>query len=203
MGHAETSVIDQNPRRKFLQVVGLTGAVVAAAGLSSPAFAAKEPNQPEADSGHDYTMPDPNAKTERDFRMGVIGPAVLSRMTSEIAVDKATNPMAKEFANFELREAIGVLTVLKTLKTPMPPMDDKSKATLEKIKSAEGNEFDKAYIQAQLENHEFLRDLANVYLKNSAGATSVPEMHGRNYATLTLGVFKEHVVHTKEILKQL
>ena len=161
------------------------------------------PNQPEADNGHDYTMPDPNAKTEKDFRMGVIGPATLSKATSEIAVDKAVNAQAKEFANFELREAIGVLTVLKALKTPVPPMDAKAKETLEKIKSAEGVDFDKAYIQAQLENHEFLRDLATVYLKNSAHATSMAEMHGRNYATLTLGAFKEHVVLCKDVLKQL
>src|SRR3978361_461454 len=98
-----------------------------------------------------------------------MGPAMLSLLTSEIAVDKATNAMAKEFANFELREAIGVTTVLKQLNTPVPPMDANSTAILQKIKSTPmGNDFDKAYIQAQLATHEFLRDLADVYLKNSA-----------------------------------
>ena len=194
---------DTSPRRTFLTRVAIAGLGTAALGLGVSAEAATKPQQPEADTGHDYPMPAPHAKTEKQFRMGVIGPATLSHMVSEIAVDRATNPAAKEFANFELREAIGVLTVLKSLGTPTPPMDANAKATLAKIKAAQGAEFDKAYIAAQLANHEFLRDLADGYLKNSAGHTSLAEMHGRNLATLALGTFKEHVVHTKNILKEL
>lgn len=196
-------------RRAFL--TGLAAAGVGATVLATGAWggvesaqAATAPKQPEADTGHNYPMAPPHAKTEGQFRMGVIGPATLSLITSQIAVDKATHPMAKEFANFELREAIGVTTVLKELKTPVPPMDAKARATLQKIKSApQGAAFDKAYITAQLANHEFLRDLAETYLANSAGHTSMPEMHGRHLAMLALATFKEHVVHTKQILHML
>lgn len=190
-------------RRGLLTGAAVAGLGVAAMGLAQIAQASDTPKQPEADTGHDYPMPAPHAKTEKDFRMGVIGPATLSHLTSMIAVDRATDPAAKEFANFELREAIGVLAVLKDMGTPTPPMDATAKATLAKIKAAQGAAFDKAYITAQLANHEFLRDLADGYLKNSAGHTSMAEKHGRHMATLTLGVFKEHVVHTKNILKTL
>ena len=189
-------------RRTLLSRVALAGAGLAALRvLPSNAQAAMMPKQPEADTGHNYPMMMPNAKTEKQFRMGVIGPAMLSLVTSQIAVDKATSPAAMEFANFELREAIGVLEVLKSLKTPAPPMNATAKATLAKIKNTpKGAEFDKVYMTAQLANHEFLRDLANSYLANSKGHTSMAEMHGRHLATLTLGVFKEHVVHCKHFL---
>lgn len=44
--------------------------------------------------------------------MGVIGSATLSLMTSEIAVNKATNKQAKEFANFELLDTLKKLNRL-------------------------------------------------------------------------------------------
>lgn len=194
---------DSVSRRALLTNAAATGLGIAVLGIAQVAQASDTPKQPEADTGHDYPMPAPHAMTEKDFRMGVIGPATLSHLTSMIAVDRATDPAAKEFANFELREAIGVLAVLKDMGTPTPPMDAKSKATLAKIKAAQGAEFDKAYIAAQLANHEFLRDLADGYIKNSAGHTSMAEKHGRHMAILTLGTFKEHVVHTKNILKSL
>ena len=50
--------------------------------------------------------------------MGVIGPAMLSLVTSQLAVDKG-EPTRKprSVANFELREAIAVTGVLKDLHT--------------------------------------------------------------------------------------
>ena len=191
-------------RRAFLTRVAVAGLGVAALGLVKPSEveAATQPKQPEADTGHNYPMAKPTARTEAQFRKGVMGPAMLSLLTSQIAVDKATNAQVLEFANFELREAIGVTTVLKEMKTPVPPMDAAAKATLQKIKSTpKGAEFDKAYAAAQLANHEFLRDLAEVYLKNSAGHTSMAEMHARHLAIITLGTFKEHVVHTKHLVQ--
>lgn len=142
---------------------------------------------------------------EKEFRLGVIGPAMLSLVTSEMAVDKATNANTKEFAGFELTEAQAVTKVLKELGTPVPEMDTKAKATLDKIKAAEqGEAFDKAYIMAQLENHEFLRDHAADYLKNASSSTNnMAEQQGQHLATLALATFKEHVLITTRISKEL
>lgn len=141
--------------------------------------------------------------TEKDFRNGVIGPAELSRVTSELGVEKATNKNAHEFAGFELTEAIAVTTVLKDLGTTVPGMTEKAKATLAKIKAAaKGPDFDKAYISAQLENHVFLRDLAQRYLAAST-ANTPEESQGRHLATLSLAVFKEHVAITQRIMAEL
>ena len=153
----------------------------------------------------DASNPKAKPKNEKEFRMGVIGPAELSLVTSQIAVERATQADAKEFAGFELEEAKAVTAVLKDLETPVPEMDPKSKATLEKIKAVpKGAAFDRAYIAAQLENHEHLRDWAEAYLSNSAPPKSdMAEGQGRHLATLALATFKEHVAITKRITKEL
>ena len=188
----------QQPRRNFIKKTFLgTFAVGTGISILTPSmqsFATFE------DDGEDNA----NAKNEKEFRMGVIGPAELSLATSKIATAKASQKNAKEFAGFELTEAIAVTSVLKDLGTPVPPMDAKAKATLEKIKNTpSGKEFDKIYIKAQLENHEFLRDLAQDYLSNSKDKTTAAESQGRHLATLALATFKEHVAITQRILTEL
>lgn len=180
-------------RRIFLTRVAVAGLGVTAIGLAASAEAFSTTGQSKT------------AANEMQFRMGVIGPAQLSLVTSQIAVDKARQANAKEFAGFELTEAISVTTVLKMLRTPMPAMDAKAQATLEKIRTApQGAAFDRAYITAQHENHVFLRDLAESYLKNSSPNTTDPaEMHGQHLATLALATFKEHVAITARIMREL
>ena len=142
---------------------------------------------------------------EELFRLGVIGPAELSYATSKLAVEKATKADVKEFAGFEMTEAIAVTKVLKELKTPVPAPDAKAKATLEKLNAAEkGAAFDEAYITAQLENHEFLRDHAADYLERTVGSKdSAAELQTQHLATLALATFKEHVAITTRISGEL
>lgn len=182
----------------------LTGA--AAALIAVPAMAM---GQRRKGMGADpAAMPMPNVsgtRTSQQFAMGVIGPAQLSLVTSQIAVDRARKADAREFAGFELTEAIAVTTVLKQMGTAVPPMDAKARATLEKIRgAAAGAAFDRAYIDAQYENHVFLRDLATAYLANSASNPSdMAEIHGRHLATLALATFKEHTMITQRIAREL
>ena len=199
MNNRDQTLTDTSSRRAFLTRLAVAGLGAAAVGLAASAQAAAEPHQPAADTGHDYPMPAPHAMTAKQFYRGVIPIAVLSRAASGLAVDKATDPATKEFANFELREAIAVLAVLQEMGTPTPPMDAQAKATLATLQSSQGAAFDKAYITAQLGAHEFLRDLSETYLKNSQGKGGMEEAHGRHLSTLALSTFKEHVVHCKNI----
>ena len=186
----------QQPRRIFIKKT-LLSTIAVGAGIS-----VLTPNMQSFATFSDEDVP--NAKNEREIRMGVIGPAELSLATSKIATEKASQKNAKEFAGFELTEAIAVTSVLKDLGTSVPPMDTKAKAVLEKIKNTpSGNEFDKIYIKAQLENHKFLRDLAQNYLKKSKDKTTAAESQGKHLATLALATFKEHVAITQRILEEL
>lgn len=181
----------------------LTGA--AAALVTVPAMAMAQRHGRMMNDPAAMPMPDVSGtRTNRQFSMGVIGPAMLSLATSQIAVDRARKADAREFAGFELTEAIAVTTVLKQLGTPVPPMDAKAQATLDKIRSAApGAAFDRAYIDAQYENHVFLRDLATAYLGNSPlNPNDMAEMHGRHLATLALATFKEHTMITQRIARE-
>ncbi|GGR16211.1 MULTISPECIES: DUF4142 domain-containing protein [Deinococcus] len=186
--NAELSA-ETNDRRVFLSKLTAAGLGVGLLGLGSTVGAAS------------MKM----GLTEKDFRMGVVGPATLSRIVSQLAVLRATQADTREFARFELREAIAVTTVLQELKTPTPPMDAKAKATLAKIRSAApGREFDVAYITAQHDNHIFLMNLATAYLKNTTPSEpTFAEQQGRHLATLALNQFTEHVELTARILSEL
>lgn len=175
--------------------------------MSATAFvppASDGTRQPEADNGHDYSMPTPNAKTGQDFCLGVIGPATLSAAASRLAVDKATDPAIRQFANFELREAVAVVAILENLNGPAPTLDASAQGFLEKLRTTPaGADFDRAYMTAELANHEFLRDLADSYLKNSAGNADAGETHARHLAALAMTAFKEHVVLSKNIVQTM
>jgi putative membrane protein len=188
-------------RRAFLKVATAAGLGLAGVALSSSTSFAQDSPTLGTDPGAQMMNPS-NAK---EFAMAVIGRAELSLATSKIAVDRATKADAKEFAGFELIEAIAVTTVLKDLGTPVPAMTAKAKATLEKITNASaGPEFDKAYIQAQYDNHVELRDLTAAYLGHPAPSKSnMAEGQGRHLGTLSLAVFKEHVMITHRILGEL
>jgi len=58
--------------------------------------------------------------TEENFRNGVMPRAQLSIQASQLAVEKATQSNAKEFAGFELEEAIAVVKVLTDAGTMAP-----------------------------------------------------------------------------------
>lgn len=157
--------------------------------------------QSEADSGHDYPMPTPTAATAEQFYAGVIGPATLSVAASRLAVGKATDAETRQFANFELREAIAVTAVLDSLKVAAPPISAGGQGLLDKLKmTPAGTDFDRTYITAELANHELLHDLAENYLKSAIGPARTEELYGRYVATIVLTAFKEHVVLSKNIV---
>ena len=136
---------------------------------------------------------------EAKFREGVMPRAQLSILASQMAVDKTTQKNAKEFAGFELEEAIAVVNVLKDAGTPTQELSADGKALLEKLNTATGNEFDRLYMLAQLTNHEFLRDLAKEYLSTAADKSSAAETETRHLATIALFAFNEHVALSKRI----
>lgn len=136
---------------------------------------------------------------EESFRTGIMPRAQLSIRASQLAVDKATQKNAKEFAGFELEEAIAVVKVLTDMGTAVAPENEEGNAFIEKLKAASGNEFDRLYMEAELTNHEFLRDLAKSYLGNGVERTTAAEKEAQHLATLTLFAFNEHVALCKRI----
>ncbi len=130
----------KEPRRDFIKKSVTLAAGLSAASALLPTLTAKAEDAPNVTG---------TALNEEAFRKGVMPRAQLSILASQLAVDKATQKNAKEFAGFELMEAIAVVKVLKDVNTPVSSPSEEGKALIEKLKSASGKEFDELYMHAQ------------------------------------------------------
>ncbi|MBO9727106.1 MAG: DUF4142 domain-containing protein [Chitinophaga sp.] len=140
--------------------------------------------------------------TPKEFREGIMPRAQLSKGACEIALLKATNKSVRQFVEWELMEAKTVIKVLEDAGTTVLPLAPKAIDFLDKLKSLSGNDFDKEFMQAQLSNHEFLRDLAanfiNGYDKQTTGKQEIGHL-----SNLALFAFTEHVGLSKNIIATL
>ena len=173
--------------------------------LTSPAFAADKNHDAKSGKVAQETSAKEvdltSAKNEAEYRTHLMGLGGMSLMASEMADDKADNDMVKKFAAFEVDEQKAVGEVLKEMKTPKPAMPAKDQATLDQLKSLDGADFDKAYVQASLDTHEKLKDLTENYL--STKASSPAEQHAHHLAMVTLPTIKQHIAQAKETLDML
>lgn len=138
---------------------------------------------------------------ETQFRNGVMPRAQLSKAACEIAIQKTKNPDILQFAEWELMEATTVVQVLKDLNTAAPAISPDAKAFLAKLESMTEAEFNAEYIQAELSNHEYLRDLAQEYIDGAEDHTEEQEIW--HVANLALFAFTEHVGLCKKLKSQL
>ncbi len=82
--------------------------------------------------------------------------------TSQIAAEKATDPMVKEFANLEVGEQQAIASILASTEAgkapPELPAEDAAK--IEELNGMEaGPEFDAAYVQGQVDGHNRLLEI--------------------------------------------
>ena len=82
--------------------------------------------------------------------------------SSEIAAEKATDPMVKEFATLEVAEQKTIASILSATeagKTP-PEIPPEEQAKIDELNGTEaGDAFDTAYIAAQIEGHTKLLEV--------------------------------------------
>ncbi len=141
--------------------------------------------------------------TELEFRNGVFPRAQLSLLACQLAVAKATNKNVKEFAGFELMEATAVIDVLKEVGTVVPAVNAASQAFLSELESLEGIAFDRTFMKAEQENHEWLRDLAHDFLNSQPDSGSAADAEVRRLAKVAHYAFTEHVAMSKNINAEL
>jgi putative membrane protein len=149
--------------------------------------------------------PAPSASTDAQHKhiMDTMAVGSLSLLLSRIAQTKATHPLLKQFAQFEVAEQETVADVLKAIQTNAAPkgtiqaptdtelmqnLDDAGKASVEKLRALRaGSEFDRDYIRYQVEGHRKLLDIQEVYLK------APDNLDQTNVAKLARGMIKEHL----------
>lgn len=150
------------------------------------------------------TASNTTASNAVEFCQGVMPRAELSLAMSQIAKERARQANTIEFVGLELEEADTVISLLKGLGISPITLDARAEEALQKIENASpGAEFDRAYMTAQLINHEGLYLLADNYLNTSVDARDDAEMQGRRLATLARFAFKEHVVLCTRISHEL
>jgi len=129
----------------------------------------------------------------------------LSLATSRLAFEMARADMVKMFAKFEVAEQETIADILKSmemdkaegaLKVPTEAevdamLDPAAKQALAKLKGTKGEEFDKAYVAAQLDGHEKLLAIQQDYLKVGQNREYL------SFAKLARGMINEHIDHLK------
>ncbi|MDO1583035.1 DUF4142 domain-containing protein [Rhizobium oryzicola] len=135
----------------------------------------------------------------------------LSLATSRIATSKASDPMVKEFAKWEVAEQETIADILTSAETGKaegalnPPtereteanLDAAGRTSLQKLQGLSGADFDKTYIAAQLDGHRQLLAIQEDYLKI-----------GKNRAQLSItklarGQIREHIDHLEMLRSKL
>ena len=182
-------------RRQMLASVAAAsaGLIVASSFGSSSAFAATQ-DMGEAEMMH--------AK-----ETGMAGS--LSLAASRIAVDKAANEWVKKFAQFEVAEQETIADILMSMKADpsaaegalKKPSDAEVEAKiapsdkdmLTKLSGLSGAEFDKMYVQGQLDGHKKLLAIQEDYLKVGKNREHL------SVAKLARGQIKEHISHLEDL----
>jgi putative membrane protein len=134
-------------RRTALVTLAAAGAGAAALAMSRPTLAQTTPT--ESGDQSDYV--------NKTMTVGT-----LALRTSQIAADKAQNPMVKTFAGLEVGEQTAIATVLSSTqagKTP-PALSEDLAGKIESLNAMQaGADFDKAYIDGQIDGHRQLLDI--------------------------------------------
>jgi len=136
----------------------------------------------------------------------------LSLASSRVAVEKASDPLVKEFAKWEVAEQETMADILKSMELDgkaegalKPPsqdeveamLDSEGKASLEKLKAVNGAEFDRAFVMAQLDGHQKLLTIQEDYLKVGQNREHL------SVTKLARGQIKEHIDHLEMLKSKL
>jgi putative membrane protein len=108
------------------------------------------------------TTPSEGAGDQSDYVTQTLMTGSVALQTSQVAVEKATDPMVKEFAQLEVGEQTAIATVLSSTEagaTPpaLPPEEAEKVQALTDMEA--GPEFDAAYVDGQIEGHNKLLEI--------------------------------------------
>jgi len=183
----------------------LVGAAAMALTLAACGKKSEEAGMGAPDANPSATIPTAaNEAAAPDF----VSKAALGDMfeieSSKIALERATNPEVKAFAQTmvdmhtrttaDLKTAIGASGLTLALPTALP--EDKMK-TLADLRAAKAEDFDKAYMDAQIDAHQATLDLMARYARDGDNATLMAA------AAATAPVVQQHLDKANALRKGL
>ena len=150
---------------------------------------------------HSMQMGEAEMKHTRDTLMA----GMVALETSKVALEKARNDQVKQYAQFEKDEQEGIAEVLKSMMDPaatssaMPmQLQGEDAAMVQKLRGMQaGAEFDRMYVQGQIEGHQKLLRIQEEYIRQGRNREHM------NVAKLARGHIKEHIEDFTDISKAL
>jgi putative membrane protein len=148
---------------------------------------------------------------EKEHAQKTLATGAAAMLTSKIALQKASHPMVKMFAQFEVDEQQTVADVIMQTQKGQPSssmnppsdkdaqasLDAKGKDMVNKMQQMQaGAEFDRAYIAGQIDGHNELLRIQETYIKSGKNLACM------NSAKLARGQIKEHLAMLQHIREQ-
>jgi putative membrane protein len=198
---------------------GLAALVVA------PALAQTSGSSPAMPSGSSGTMPmnqtgGQMSQADMQHMQQTLQLGMVALESSRLAMNKVRSDDLKRFANFEVQEQTTLSEVLHSMMEPaataatgstgsqsnpssmnMPPMqmDASARDMMQKMQNQQaGVEFDKIYLQAQLQGHRDLLQVQERYLQSNP-----QNREHTNVAKMARGHIREHIAMLEEMQKTL
>ncbi len=169
-------------------------------------------NQSGAAAGGTYGAAGQMGQGEVQHMQQTLAAGTVALQTSEIALQKAQNPKVKQFAGFEREEQTTIAEILRSMQEPAATASggaagaatapeipaDKANMMQQLQQAKAGAEFDRMYIQGQIQGHQELLRIQERYLQaNSRSREHV------NIAKLARGRIQEHITELQDIQKEL
>lgn len=95
-----------------------------------------------------------------EYKTQTLALGTVALQTSQVAVEKAQDPMVKEFAQLEVAEQQTIAEILGAAGAEPPALPEDQAAMVQQMQDMEaGAEFDRAYVEAQIAGHQQLLEV--------------------------------------------
>ena len=92
-----------------------------------------------------------------DWKSTTLSYGTLAKETSQIAIQRSTNPSVRAFATGEILEQTAIAQSITAMADPPPaPLSPAQMADLLKVQNAPADQFDTTYLSVQISGHESL-----------------------------------------------
>lgn len=135
------------------------------------------------------TAPMAAAGPGAEARLMALAGNVFSAQTSDLAIERAENPMVRAFARFEAAEQRSILQAMQVAGLPVPatvPMPAEKLRMVQQLQAMRGAEFDRQYVAGQILGHREL-------LRAHQGLLSQGLQAEKVIATLAVTSIEQHI----------
>lgn len=196
-------------------LAGLAAAVAAAPALAQTSSGTSSTMQPSASGAMN---PGPMGQADMQHLQETMRLGMVALETSRVALQKAQNAELKGFARFEAEEQEGLAEVLRSMMEPqatastgqaatvsspqsgstMPAMDAQGQQMLQRLQQASGSDFDKMYLEGQLQGHRDLLQAQERYI-----SSTTRNREHTNVAKLAAGRIREHIAVLESLQQKM